>query len=376
VKKFEYITVLRALAILGVLSAHIYQITAQSKLLPNYLASFLGNGDKGVELFYLLSAFTLFHSMSIRNKEEKSPNRNFFIRRFFRIAPMYYLAIIYYLWQDGFGPRFWLDGLNQVSALNIVSNFTFLHGFNPYWINSVVPGGWSVGIEMVFYCMLPFLFSRIKNIQHAANFIIITYVIRFICFRILYTFPLIPDHAFWYSYLHFYFPNQLPVFALGIFLYFLIYDDPAKISRKTLFLMAIILIVGINPPFDDLHFYAFCFILLALALERYHPKVLFNKFILHIGNISYSIYLTHFAVIYLFEKLGIFNMVSGNGKATSAINYMLNYAMLLLGAIVVSTITYILIEVPMQKVGKNMIRRLSVRSHNPQVDIVTAKSDD
>jgi peptidoglycan/LPS O-acetylase OafA/YrhL len=76
---------------------------------------------------------------------------------------MYYLGICYYLIQDGFGPRYFLENESHITTLNVLSNFTFLHGFNPYWITSLVPGGWSIAVEMTFYIILPFLFARIKR---------------------------------------------------------------------------------------------------------------------------------------------------------------------------------------------------------------------
>jgi peptidoglycan/LPS O-acetylase OafA/YrhL len=103
--------------------------------------------------------------MNRRNENEKHPKFNFFIRRFFRIAPLYYIGILYYLWQDGFGSRYWLSDQELVTTANILSNIFFVHGFNPYWMNSVVPGGWSIAVEMLFYCIAPLLFVKIKNVS-------------------------------------------------------------------------------------------------------------------------------------------------------------------------------------------------------------------
>ncbi|WP_091134607.1 acyltransferase family protein [Flavobacterium anhuiense] len=91
----DYIDVIRGIAILMVVITH----TAQQGLvkLPHLLSVFLSFGARGVQIFVIASAFTLFRSYKKRNKIEKSPVKNFFIRRFFRIAPIYYLGIIYYI---------------------------------------------------------------------------------------------------------------------------------------------------------------------------------------------------------------------------------------------------------------------------------------
>jgi peptidoglycan/LPS O-acetylase OafA/YrhL len=190
VKNLKYIDALRGIAVLGVLMVHCSKFGANNY--PFLLSKIFDNGAMGVQLFYVVSAFTLFLSVSFRSKNEKNPNRNFFIRRFFRIAPLYYLAVLYYLYQDGTGPRLWLGDMNHISTANIASNFFFSHGINPYWINSIVPGGWSVSVEMFFYCLVPFLASHLKNLNSAVLFFGITLALKSIFDFVLTTFPLRP----------------------------------------------------------------------------------------------------------------------------------------------------------------------------------------
>ncbi|MDR2627233.1 MAG: acyltransferase, partial [Dysgonamonadaceae bacterium] len=219
---YDYVDALRGLAILCVIMIHTGQFGTMN--IPNAFANIIWNGAIGVQLFYLASAFTLFLSMKSRVSKEYNSTKNFFIRRFFRIAPLYYLAIVYYLWQNGFGARYWLGDATQISTANILSNVFFFHGFNPYWINSLVPGGWSIAVEMMFYTILPFLFSKIKNINHAFNFYIITILIMaFLQIFLNKINPTSSDYL-WEAYLSFYLPNQLPVFALGIIAYFIIIE--------------------------------------------------------------------------------------------------------------------------------------------------------
>ena len=49
---------------------------------------------RGVELFFVVSALTLCLSSAARSNREALPTLNFYIRRFFRIAPMFYIAIM------------------------------------------------------------------------------------------------------------------------------------------------------------------------------------------------------------------------------------------------------------------------------------------
>ena len=96
-KKYQYIDSLRGIAILLVILVHIATVLG-FMYYPQFnehpiFAKFVHNGMYGVLLFFILSAFTLIMSHYNRIGEPHS-TRSFIIRRFFRIAPMYYLAIV------------------------------------------------------------------------------------------------------------------------------------------------------------------------------------------------------------------------------------------------------------------------------------------
>ena len=173
-KRFEFVDALRGLAILGVIIVHSGQ---QISNLPSWFKSITQNGARGVQLFYIVSAFTLYYSLKYVRVSEKRLYLNFFIRRFFRIAPLFYVAIIFFLWKDGFGPRHFLGDAPSITLSNILSTFFFVNGVNPYWITSIVPGGWSIAVEMTFYATLPFIFNKIKTLTQAIWFTVISLVI-------------------------------------------------------------------------------------------------------------------------------------------------------------------------------------------------------
>jgi len=89
--RLPFIDALRGLAIFGVFIVHSSQSIDG---LPRWLSSLASQGARGVQLFFVISAFTLFLSLSTRRKNEKRPTLNFFIRRFFRIAPLFYAALL------------------------------------------------------------------------------------------------------------------------------------------------------------------------------------------------------------------------------------------------------------------------------------------
>ena len=112
-------------------------------------------GQMGVQLFFIASAFTLCLSHEKR-KIEKYSLTNFYIRRFFSIAPLYYLGITLYFIIEitkGFVSHDIND--SQYSLVNVLANVFFVNGFYPPANNNIVPGGWSIGTEFAFYAIFP-----------------------------------------------------------------------------------------------------------------------------------------------------------------------------------------------------------------------------
>jgi peptidoglycan/LPS O-acetylase OafA/YrhL len=92
---------LRGIAILSVMLVHAVYWGPDHilPLRPALLLMIAFAGQRGVQLFFLVSAFTLYMSHSNRRHEAR-PTLNFFLRRFFRITPMLYVsvALTYFLW--------------------------------------------------------------------------------------------------------------------------------------------------------------------------------------------------------------------------------------------------------------------------------------
>ncbi|WP_025597155.1 acyltransferase family protein [Burkholderia sp. WSM2230] len=156
----------RALAIVGVVAVH---LSFQFPHLPHGVAIVARMGQYGVQLFFVISAITIFMTLEAefgRCTGAPHVTLRFYIKRFFRIAPMYYAAIAIYglisygAAQSGY-ERAWVLGAH--GATDILLNVLFLHALSPSAINNVVPGGWSIGVEMLFYLIAPLLFFIAMN---------------------------------------------------------------------------------------------------------------------------------------------------------------------------------------------------------------------
>ncbi len=364
--KLKYIDALRGIAVLAVIVSH---VGAESTMnLSPTVASLVREGARGVQLFFLLSALTLFLSFKNRFSKEQFPIRNFFIRRFFRIAPMYYVAICYYTLQSG---------LEAIAAPNVVASYIgshvlFLHGFSPYWISSVVPGGWSVGIEMMFYVILPLLFFRIKTLNQAFNFLLLSWVFSVLFHAILengYTRG--TKSVLWHDYLFICLPNQLPVFALGIVLYFIIFESESKNKIAPISILLLVGLVfaaqiGLRIPILEAlmlpnHFvFGLSFFILVIGVSKMQISILVNTLTIYIGKISFSMYLVHLGILHLFA---INNF--GNYTTYSFLNLVIKSIIVISVSAIFSTIFYRIIETPFQNLGKKLITKLEKNHIKP-----------
>ena len=353
--KRKYVDALRGLAILGVIMVHCGQ-NGNNQHLTTFVKYVILNGSSGVALFYFVSAYTLIHSTHARAKVQHEPLSNFYLRRFFRIAPMFYVAIIYYLWQDTGGHLG--NSLQAYTAGNIISHFTLLHGFHYWWMNTLVPGGWSVANEVLFYALLPLLFRLVNSTQKAACFFLITLYLRYLLDFALRKYVVGHDDIL-LEYTRLYLPAQMPVFALGILYYFVINDGyKLKVSPVVIFAMAITLLMNILGvvilPVNVLCTIAF--FVLAIALSKKEFRFIVNPVIVYLGKVSYSVYLCHFAVLYWLGKYNLVDYFVATSLPGALANFALRYLVVALLAVAISSITYKLIEVPMQRLGHRIIK--------------------
>jgi peptidoglycan/LPS O-acetylase OafA/YrhL len=359
--KLNYIDSLIGLAILVVIMFHTSLIgNVNLQGFPDYA---IRQGARGVQLFFIVSAFTLFLSSEKRFDKERFPTRNFFIRRFFRIAPMYYLAIVYFLLQNGFTRTAALGDQAQITASNIIANIFFVHSFYPYWFNSLVPGGWSIGVEMMFYCFLPLAFSRIKNITNAVNFFVLTVLTAFVLDWFFRRHVLIASDKLWREYLYYYFPSQLPIFALGIISFFIVNENHSSKNLSGRSLIGVTFLLTLHLLFIRKYMllqyhvqFGVAFLLLVVAVSRYRFTLVVNNLSRYLGKISFSMYFVHFAVLHwltYFEMADYFSV--------AIINYPVRLVIVLVLTVLISVPLYNFIEVPFQRLGSRLINKLETK---------------
>ena len=305
--KYAYIDALRGIAILGVIAVHCGQaVPARSLVVQTMMMA----GVRGVQLFYIASAVTLCMSWHSRRREERHPVRNYFVRRLFRIAPLFYLAIIGYLALNGWGARVWAP--NGIRPWFLPVTALMFHGWHPETINAVVPGGWSVAIEFTFYIMLPAVLAVVTNSTRSIAFLAFSLAVCVANAALMprlcmYAFPQMEPYLV-NAFTFFNFFSQLPVFAVGIVAYY-------AIKERTVFglvvgvLLAVVagaastwLQEGAFTAFEVLKHHAVVAAVMGVGvflLARFGDRatVVVNPATVFFGRISYGLYLVHVAFV-------------------------------------------------------------------------------
>jgi len=343
--------------------------------LADQITEFTRTGARGVQLFFLVSALTLFLSQDRRKLVERHPTINFFIRRIARIAPMFWTALIFFL-RYGLHPTLdveWLGEGRRLTAWAIAATTTFVNGWNPYWIQAIVPGGWSVAVEAMFYMILPMLYRAVRSLR-ASLLLLAAAVLLAIGFHLLaYWRPLIPEKTLWHDTTWFMLPFQFPAFAAGIVCFFVcrnvwpaIESSDERTRRRhrriSWALLAAFVVLWWLMPATNRRYLpitfgsALAFVPLTLALALYENPLLVNGFFTHLGKVSYSVYLIHRAILDPIEHWVSQATIHWHWHPIG--QWLLSLACVTLACMALATITYWLIEQPGQVLGRMLIARI------------------
>ena len=295
---------LRAIAALTVVLFHVHGIHKLD--VPQAFSMIKSHFGLGVQLFFVLSAFSLFFSTQHRVGKPQWI-QDYFIRRFFRIAPLFYMMIV--VWYG----LAWLDFNQRLPVHDVLLNFLFLFNLVPEKHDSVVWAGWTIGVEMLFYAILPVLLVYIITIRRALVLLVVGATITTAA-RMAYDSS---GQLSIQAYGHHSFLSQVGIFCAGVLSYFLywrrdayawlkdypIFYDGLSLVGLLLIVLLLVLPTGSLILFGrfDILVWAFAFALLTSG-QAVHPwRMIANRYLYFAGERSFSLYLLHPLIIY---KLG------------------------------------------------------------------------
>lgn len=367
----HFLDAYRAIAAYWVLVAH-------CMIWGGYYYSFLPSPKMAVDLFMIISGFLMCYMLEIRkNKEPIDQKKNifaFWIRRYFRIAPAYYVSLLL----AAFISDIFLQGYKDLQSLspetwkyvvvynpdridynqfNLFVHFTFIFGLHPTYSFSTFLPDWSLSLEMQFYFIFPMLIWFI----YKYGYILITLFVSISCFCWAY-----------YSEKHLsFFEPSFILFKLNMFLAGMIAFDIC-INSKSRFKNFLLYSTGLALISDFFKFsygydtiVLFIFYSLSIILYKYENSQkkfhlldqVLKSAVFKIGSLlSYGAFLFH----------GFFISLSGIIITSNSYLFGLNpetrvWIIILFTSILsycAAFIIYKYIEVPGIKLGKSIITKI------------------
>lgn len=274
-------------------------------------------GFMGVEFFFVLSGFLIggiLFGLFSKYGVSARVALHFWIRRWFRTLPGYYLALLLYLGLHyfSFGEALW-KGSMILPYLIFGQNW-----FTPH--PSFFPIAWSLSVEEWFYILLPPLigygmifFEKNRNrLLWLIGLILFVYPLLRLGFGMM-------TSADWNYDLRMRVPFRFDSLLLGVFSWLYLSLHPMSIrARNRAAILGIILLVacsiyffvadptanGKAANFSGSYYFSLvsmgvAFLLPFLSAERKHPKTIFITSISFLSRISYSLYLTHVISIFI-----------------------------------------------------------------------------
>lgn len=254
-----------------------------------FLNSFIKFFGSGVTLFFILSAFSLAYTNS------NTPIFQFYKKRVFRIAPLFYFVLIVTLVAQK------IIGNDLPSFKEIILNLTFLFNLETQFQESIVFAGWTIGVEMLFYLLFPW-FNKLSSFKLAVIVIFITLLNSLEnYFEKTEIFDLYLRQINGKSFLY-----HLPIFLLGILTYRIYQSHLLRKSSTLLTLLIIGVVLSMQFGFVEntnsfnYLFQGLFYSLLSLIFIVYDINTAYSN---KLGTWSYSIYLWHPLVIASFSIL-------------------------------------------------------------------------
>ncbi len=374
--KVKSIHYLRGLAALMVVFYHL-KATLNDVYAQKDLGDILFNsGAFGVDLFFIISGFIICYATE---KKESSMPLKYTLRRFFRIYPLLFICLaIMYLFLNNQG------GLPSLFRSAVPLNANFEAG-SPFFGYNLLGPAWTLSYEIAFYAL--FLVSFV--ISHRFRWLICSGLILLLVVGIQHyytgTVTLLAynnNNFATGTLLHapatFLSSPLFLNFIYGLVAYRLIsYLQTVRLSanfKKILtlssifvFLVSALAILSVQVfGHGPLLWGAWCFALVMSALVfEINNNIKDNKVLNYLGDVSYSLYLTHAILIELFHRYPDTFTLFNNQKGLSQVIY------LVILSLFVAYIAHRFIEKPFISVGKNLISRVRTKNERRSASVRT-----
>lgn len=311
---------------------------------------FFQYGAYGVDVFFPLSGYLI--TRTLLRSQYQYAIRNFFLRRFFRIVPLYFAAVTVYV------AALILFSKDTSALSNIWVTYSFLTGwFVFFWGKEHIPYliTWSLSVEEFSYIVLgicAYLF-RNKFLFVLISLIVVPTFLRFYF------------HSESMSNIHFFPLTRIDSIAWGGLVAYFIFHN----IRGFLILLMLCVTCFVILTFGGLYYKTFFHTLLPLVpglfiyvYEVFFKHIRFNflRSYASIGFYSYFIYLFHLFVI---DGILIFQSKLGYGELSFVTMCIASLAI----TYVAARISFKLYEEPAMRYGRTLERQVPPLKSNVTV---------
>ena len=365
--RLEFLDSLRGLAAVYVVVYHMLLMPRPALASPLWAEKFAHSGGNGVVMFFIVSAFSLYYTMPLRERDSR-PLLSFYLHRFFRIAPLFYLLIPLSLLRD------WLLFDVSHSPWEVLASLLFVFNFVPGGQEGFVWASWTIGIEMVFYAVFPLVYHRIRRLSTAVA-CFFGFILAWMAVQLALEYLVMP--ADWKaSILQWNALRYFPTFALGIVLYFAYLRMPARLADEEarrgvgsalllggLFAYCAMLQGWLPGIFGDAYGWSgITCAVLAIGLALNPTRLLVNRVTAYLGKVSYSVYLLHPTLVYLLIPVYRWLYAEAGGLTTA---FLASLALTLAILLPLSSLAYRWVERPGIRLGRRIASRWSPARGSP-----------
>lgn len=315
---------LRAIAALGVVIHHIEQFKGMNGLtLSNVNLTFLIHnlGKASVDLFFVLSGFLITYLLL----QEKTNNNDcinigkFYLRRIFRIWPLYYLIMFISFIIIPLLSNFSLfeNNMSLLNSINNPDNYSFKTIslyllFLPQFSKAVIGASqsWSIGIEEQFYLIMPLAITVFRKKVFIILVLLASLVFFCLTINLNGIFSIDSKTAYFFRVLSYFNFQSLLIGVVGGYLYFYNLSKVSNLTKSKFgyfSLIILILFLSIFLVFENRlnHFILgiLFLILILFTVNNSNKLVLKNNVLSYLGKISYGIYMYHSFVLFLIFPL-------------------------------------------------------------------------
>lgn len=329
--------VVRGLAATGVVFFHVlYMSGIEHSLIMQWA---VGRFDFFVRIFFMISAFSMSY-VYYDNLNSMDDIRKFYLKRFLRIAPLFYFVIfinciLIYFTEGNFFP-----------LSLILVNLSFLFQLIPGMHNSIVGGGWSIGVEMLFYALFPLIISICRSLTKSFFLFLITLCLSQISKNYIGTFN--NDVFTNFSLLNI--SAHLHYFIVGIIAFHVWRLKKTCNNHRVnsiVFItstLSIIFLFAHKTTLPEEYFISTFGFLMIYSSASGLSRWLDNSLTRRLGTISYSVYLMQFPVISIFLNIGLYDKINAI-TPTFLDACFISAIITILSVIIISEITYRYVEV-------------------------------